>query len=241
MSEHSKSEYNKQFEKLASYILIKYCAYRYKELEHKDRPDLHDTIDNIGVEVTRSGNYEKSKKGIDFEAESLFLEIMNKNREDLSPNQIRKLEKCEAEGYDFDEFEGHGISTSVGDAYWNTNDNILNSIKSKIDKLNNSGHSGYQDFEQYDLFIFSDLLVDIKTTCTIDIKTTEIISVENNIELFKLIDKISELQKDKTRKYSIVYIYNISKLYALDIHNRKYRIFSIKLSSDEIEKISMQN
>lgn len=241
MSEHKMSKYNKQFEKSASYILKKYCAYRYKELEHKDRPDLHDTIDNIGVEVTRSGHYEKSKKGIDFEAESLFLEIMDRKREDLSPDQIRKLEKCEAKGYTFDEFEGHGISMSTGDAYWNTNDNILDSIKSKVDKLNNSSHSGYQDFEQYDLFIFSDLLVDIQTTCTINVETKELISMEDKIELFNLINKISELQKDKTRKYSIVYIYCISRLYALDINNHKYRIFSVELSSDEIEKISMQN
>ena len=167
-SEYNMSEKdNEWYEGLARSILNEYFKERYVDLkrEKKDKPDLKDRVNGIGVEVTRAG-FEK-----DFEQDSLFTDIKGKEKDDILDKEERKMKKQgitlikkslenleEIESYseksrNFIEIEGYGVCISDTPCYWSSNENVMISIKSKIDSLNGEG---YDYFNHYDLYIYSD-------------------------------------------------------------------------------------
>lgn len=115
----------------AKLVLEEYSGDRYSSICLRDKPDLQDDIENIGIEVTSSIPSEKRR-------------------------QIHNwLEECEANGYDvnfwdaYENSDGYNKKESKRIGY----SDFSNAFIRKRDKLNTGG---YKKFDIYDLFILSE-------------------------------------------------------------------------------------
>ncbi len=224
------SQSSKYLEELAKMLLEKYYNDRFSVLEIKDRPDLWDSTKNIGVDVTASKSYKKC------EAEALLNRIDGKSKLELTRFESQKLDELDSLGYSFYEHETYGISSMVSSG-WVSNDEILKSVSIKLKKLNKQGDQNYQEFDTYDLFIFADIIAEKTEEVTIDTKTNKIVDVRSKSEIFRLIHYMKDMQFTYARKFSQVYIYSFSKLYALDVEDIKYKHIEVHLENSEIDEL----
>jgi len=210
------SKSSEYYEKLAKEILEKYPHSIYTDLIQDDRPDLQDFVNNIGIEVTNSGDY----KG--FEADSTFKKIYGKHFEELTPLENDKVGELRSKDYSFEESGLNGIDLLGFPAKWMSNECILTEIGKKLKKLNRVGEQSYRDFDSYHLFIFSEYFLDYTEIGYFDPEKNEIVRIECKNQIFELIHEIATMQKSFTRKFTLIYILWISELYILDIENCKY-------------------
>lgn len=139
MTKKKQSTSEKDFyENKAKLILIRYFSNIYSvDLIHKDKPDLRDIQNSIGIEVTRAFISQ-----ILPEQQSLW-----KNRNTLCVN-----EKAQTE------LEKSKISYScienkiLVETFWVSTKYLIDSFIAKLDRLNSNL---YEKFKYYDLFIFS--------------------------------------------------------------------------------------
>lgn len=115
----------------AKLILEKYVSDRYSSILLKDKPDLQDETNNIGIEVTSSIPPEKRRA------------INN------------WIEECESNGYNVDFWDAYECSfEEIKDKpEKNQYNDFLHAFIRKRNKLSSGG---YEIFETYDLFILSE-------------------------------------------------------------------------------------
>lgn len=201
---------NRRSEELARDILKECLPDRYGVLECKDAPDLHDSKNKIGVEVTMA-YCEPS-----FRANSFFNKICGKKREDFTPGEKKELGRLKDEGFIFDEFYNLGVQALCHPALWGSNEYILKEVRKKIKKLNRENNS-YADFNEYHLFIYADVL-----------EETQVVSVCSDMkikncwlrrDIDELIEEIQEIQEKHTRRFSTLYFKDVNVLYDIDLSN----------------------
>jgi hypothetical protein len=128
------------FERYARVSLVDLVDHRFAELENKDKPDLQDNQQRLGIEVTRAIRQNRNV------AYSLINEIVGKPIMDVSEEDWGDITKY---GY------GYGLSNNIiGKTeypYWATALPIKRMIDNKVSKVANGL---YGKFETYGLYIF---------------------------------------------------------------------------------------
>lgn len=148
---HTRLDYDECYAKL---VLEKLFPDEYKNLELSDRPDLRDKARNIGIEVTSA--YPPHMQ------EALFIgaDIPYRSEEEKKKglNQLGKL------GYEYTQygmFSPRFSYTWAGNTYPDIEEAlcapVIEVVKKKLDKLN---AGGYDELQQYNLFIQTEPRID---------------------------------------------------------------------------------
>lgn len=148
---HTKLSYDECYAKL---ILEKFFPNKYENLQLSDKPDLRDLKHNIGIEVTSAIPKE--------EQEALNLAAMIPYVDEQS--QERRRRRLKKMGYRYTEYGmAHPPESYMYDGDFNVNikdtpcKRFLEACEEKIRKLN-SGN--YADLERYDLYVYSEEVID---------------------------------------------------------------------------------
>ena len=186
---------SKYEEYCAKLMLEQFCHEKYKNLLVRDKPDLWDLDNNVGIEVT-SCIPEEERKAI-----SIACEIRDSDNETKKAELIDKLEK----GYRYSEY---GLEHPMKILHWSGSEHpniketwcnaFFLSVDKKIKKLN-SGN--YREMAEYNLYVNSELFIE-------------------DWMPEKLIKEIDCLNcKDK--KFSYVYLVALGYLYVFDLLQHK--------------------
>lgn len=189
---HTKLDYDECYAKI---VLEKFFPDRYVDLLLDDKPDLRDTSNGIGIEVTSA--IPQSEQ----EAMSLACEIPYLEKE----KQDKRIAYLKKKGYNYTKYgmTGPGMSyawtglgyPAIDKTYCNY---FLSAVETKIDKLNGGG---YAKMARYDLFVNSELFIDDWMPD----------------ELLKVLIKYS-LQNVR---YSFVYLLALNGLFVFDLEKPK--------------------
>lgn len=188
---HTRLDYDECYAKL---VLEKFFPDEYKNLELSDRPDLRDNARNIGVEVTSA--YPPHMQ------EALFIgaDIPYRSEEEKKKrlNQLGKL------GYEYTQYGMFSPSFSytwAGNTYPDIENAlcapIIEVVKKKLDKLN---AGGYDELQQYNLFI--------QTEPSIDEWMPP-----------KIMERLLTLS-NREKRYSVVYVLAVTNLLIFDIESQ---------------------
>jgi hypothetical protein len=141
ITDKNKPKYDTNFfERYARVSLVELVDGRFSGLKNYDRPDLQDTCNGIGIEVTRAIRENKDV------AHALINEIAGSKVVDVSENDWMDMTKY---GY------GYGLNDKIiGEKefeYWATAMPLKRIIENKVRKVSD-GFYGY--FESFGLYIF---------------------------------------------------------------------------------------
>lgn len=114
----------------------------YRNLSHRDKPDLWDELHDLGVEVTQAISQETQ------EADALYAKLRETDDAKLKERLTERIEQVGAEVFDWGLFGPSG-KDSFG--------LVIEAYKEKLGKLNGGG---YRPFAHNHLFIRSDVLAD---------------------------------------------------------------------------------
>lgn len=190
---HTRLDYDECYAKL---VLEKFFPDEYKNLELSDRPDLRDTARNIGIEVTSA--YPPHMQ------EALFIgaDIPYRSEEEKKKglNQLGKL------GYEYTQYGMFSPSFSytwAGNTYPDIEKAlcapIIKVVKKKLDKLN---AGGYDELQQYNLFI--------QTEPSIDEWMPP-----------KIMERLLTLS-NREKRYAVIYMLAITDLLIFDIKSQTW-------------------
>lgn len=135
LPEHTKLDY---YECTAKIVLESLFPNQF-DFEIKDKPDLQDRVNEVGIEVTQGRNPKQQ------EIESLYTKLNYDKESD--PDKLKK--QIEKRGGKLDGGILSGISETDDFGY------SIKAFRKKIAKIN---AGGYQAMKQYGLFIFDDCL-----------------------------------------------------------------------------------
>lgn len=130
------------FERYAMASLATLLGEHYAHLVNRDRPDLQDEQDGIGIEVTRAIPENKHV------ANALVNEMAGKEVVEVNRDVLRQINQS---GYAY----GLGDGTIIGRneyEYWSLALPLKRILEVKMDKVNNGF---YGDFREFDLFVFT--------------------------------------------------------------------------------------
>ncbi len=137
------------FERYAMVSLANLLGEHYAHLENRDRPDLQDDAQGIGIEVTRAIAENKNV------ANALVNEMAGREVVEVNTDDLGRINRS---GYAY----GLGDGSLVGRneyEYWSMALPLKRILEIKMDKVNNGF---YGDFNEFGLFVFTkeDLLAD---------------------------------------------------------------------------------
>lgn len=189
---HTKLDYDECYAKV---ILEKFFPEKYVDLQIADKPDLRDTPNNIGIEVT-SAIPQNEQEALSLACKIPYLEKQEQNK---------RIAYLKGKGYSYSEYvmahPGRGYAW-VGLEYPDIKDTWCNdfllAVETKMKKLNNGG---YAPMAQYDLFVNSELFIDDWMPD----------------ELLKVLIKYS--QQDVC--YSFIYLLALNGLFVFDLKKQK--------------------
>ncbi len=142
------------FERYAMVSLATLLGEHYAHLVNRDRPDLQDEAQSLGIEVTRAIRENKNV------ANALVNEMAGEDIKEVNAEDLRHINQS---GYAY----GLGDGTLVGRneyEFWSLALPLKRILEIKMDKVNNGF---YGDFHEFNLFVFTkeDLNIDqIKQT-----------------------------------------------------------------------------
>ena len=137
------------FERYAMVSLATLLGEHYANLVNRDRPDLQDEAQSIGIEVTRAIRENKNV------ANALVNEMAGKEVVEVNATDISHINQT---GYAYGLGDGSIIGRNEYE-YWSLALPMKRILEIKMDKVNNGF---YGDFNEFDLFVFTkeDLDVD---------------------------------------------------------------------------------
>ena len=136
------------FERYAMVSLASLLGEHYAHLVNRDRPDLQDETQGIGIEVTRAIRENKNV------ANALVNEMAGEDVKEVNAEDLRHINQS---GYAY----GLGDGSLVGRneyEYWSLALPMKRILEIKMDKVNNGF---YGDFREFDLFVFTKEDLDI--------------------------------------------------------------------------------
>lgn len=142
------------FERYAMVSLATLLGEHYAHLVNRDRPDLQDEDQSIGIEVTRAIRENKNV------ANALVNEMAGEVVKEVNADDLRHINQS---GYAYGLGDGSIIGRNEYD-YWSLALPMKRILEIKMDKVNNGF---YGDFHEFNLFVFTkeDLNIDqIKQT-----------------------------------------------------------------------------
>ena len=130
------------FERYAMVSLATLLGDHYAHLVNRDRPDLQDEEQGIGIEVTRAIRENKNV------ANALVNEMAGEDIKEVNAEDLRHINQS---GYAY----GLGDGTLVGRneyEFWSLALPLKRILEIKMDKVNNGF---YGDFDEFGLFVFT--------------------------------------------------------------------------------------
>lgn len=130
------------FERYAMVSLATLLGDHYAHLVNRDRPDLQDETQSIGIEVTRAIRENKNV------ANALVNEMAGEDIKEVNAEDLRHINQS---GYAY----GLGDGTLVGRneyEFWSLALPLKRILEIKMDKVNNGF---YGDFDEFGLFVFT--------------------------------------------------------------------------------------
>ena len=142
------------FERYAMVSLATLLGEHYAHLVNRDRPDLQDEAQGIGIEVTRAIRENKNV------ANALVNEMAGEDVKEVNAEDLRHINQS---GYAYGLGDGSIIGRNEFE-FWSLALPLKRILEIKMDKVNNGF---YGDFHEFNLFVFTkeDLTIDqIKQT-----------------------------------------------------------------------------
>ena len=130
------------FERYAMVSLASLLGEHYSHLVNRDRPDLQDEVQGIGIEVTRAIHENKNV------ANALVNEMAGEDVKEVNAEDLRHINQS---GYAY----GLGDGTLIGRneyEFWSLALPLKRILEIKMDKVNNGF---YGDFDEFGLFVFT--------------------------------------------------------------------------------------
>ena len=136
------------FERYAMVSLATLLGEHYAHLVNRDRPDLQDEEQSIGIEVTRAIRENKNV------ANALVNEMAGEAVKEVNADDLRHINKT---GYAYGLGDGNIVGRNEYE-YWSLALPLKRILEIKMDKVNNGF---YGDFNEFDLFVFTKEDLDI--------------------------------------------------------------------------------
>ena len=130
------------FERYAMVSLASLLGEHYSHLVNRDRPDLQDEVQGIGIEVTRAIHENKNV------ANALVNEMAGEDIKEVNDDDLRRITQS---GYAYGLGDGRIIGRNEYE-YWSLALPLKRILEIKMDKVNNGF---YGDFHEFDLFVFT--------------------------------------------------------------------------------------
>lgn len=130
------------FERYAMVSLASLLGEHYSHLVNRDRPDLQDEVQGIGIEVTRAIHENKNV------ANALVNEMAGEDIQEVNDDDLRRITQS---GYAYGLGDGRLIGRNEYE-YWSLALPLKRILEIKMDKVNNGF---YGDFHEFDLFVFT--------------------------------------------------------------------------------------
>ena len=130
------------FERYAMVSLATLLGEHYAHLVNRDRPDLQDETQSIGIEVTRAIRENKNV------ANALVNEMAGENIKEVNAEDLRHINQS---GYAYGLGDGSIIGRNEYE-FWSLALPLKRILEIKMDKVNNGF---YGDFDEFGLFVFT--------------------------------------------------------------------------------------
>ena len=130
------------FERYAMISLATLLGEHYAHLVNRDRPDLQDETQSIGIEVTRAIRENKNV------ANALVNEMAGENVKEVNAEDLRHINQS---GYAYGLGDGSIIGRNEYE-FWSLALPLKRILEIKMDKVNNGF---YGDFDEFGLFVFT--------------------------------------------------------------------------------------
>ena len=130
------------FERYAMVSLATLLGEHYAHLVNRDRPDLQDEDQSIGIEVTRAIRENKNV------ANALVNEMAGENIKEVNAEDLRHINQS---GYAYGLGDGSIIGRNEYE-FWSLALPLKRILEIKMDKVNNGF---YGDFDEFGLFVFT--------------------------------------------------------------------------------------
>ena len=130
------------FERYAMVSLATLLGEHYAHLVNRDRPDLQDETQSIGIEVTRAIRENKNV------ANALVNEMAGENVKEVNAEDLRHINQS---GYAYGLGDGSIIGRNEYE-FWSLALPLKRILEIKMDKVNNGF---YGDFNEFGLFVFT--------------------------------------------------------------------------------------
>jgi hypothetical protein len=130
------------FERYAMVSLATLLGEHYAHLVNRDRPDLQDEVQSIGIEVTRAIRENKNV------ANALVNEMAGEAVKEVNAEDLRHIKQS---GYAYGLGDGSIIGRNEYE-FWSLALPLKRILEIKMDKVNNGF---YGDFNEFDLFVFT--------------------------------------------------------------------------------------
>lgn len=130
------------FERYAMVSLATLLGEHYAHLVNRDRPDLQDEAQSIGIEVTRAIRENKNV------ANALVNEMAGEAVKEVNAEDLRHINQS---GYAYGLGDGSIIGRNEYE-FWSLALPLKRILEIKMDKVNNGF---YGDFNEFDLFVFT--------------------------------------------------------------------------------------
>ena len=155
------------FERYAQLSLERLLGDHYAKLVNKDRPDLQNNDNSLGIEVTRAMEPNKH------EAKQLLKELAGIQ---VKEEQQKDLETIIESGYAYG-LPGLNYTGAIEWEYWNLAQPLQRILKSKIEKV---ARGFYGNFNEFGLFVFCRDLLDISQ---VENAVKYALLLQNNLDL----------------------------------------------------------
>ena len=130
------------FERYAMVTLATLLGDHYAHLVNRDRPDLQDEVQSLGIEVTRAIRENKNV------ANALVNEMAGEDVKEVNAEDLRHINQS---GYAYGLGDGTLIGRNEYD-FWSLALPLKRILEIKMDKVNNGF---YGDFNEFGLFVFT--------------------------------------------------------------------------------------
>ena len=130
------------FERYAMVSLATLLGEHYAHLVNRDRPDLQDEAQSLGIEVTRAIRENKNV------ANALVNEMAGEDVKEVNAEDLRHINQS---GYAYGLGDGSIIGRNEYE-FWSLALPLKRILEIKMDKVNNGF---YGDFNEFDLFVFT--------------------------------------------------------------------------------------
>ena len=130
------------FERYAMVSLASLLGEHYAHLVNRDRPDLQDETQSLGIEVTRAIRENKNV------ANALVNEMAGEDVKEVNAEDLRHINQS---GYAYGLGDGSLIGRNEYE-FWSLALPLKRILEIKMDKVNNGF---YGDFREFDLFVFT--------------------------------------------------------------------------------------